>query len=198
MQKLLNIDTRDLGDRQLDYDVVDLGTDNFKGETVNLESSDLENIGIAGSRITALEQYVNELASYGTIRYDLQQLLSKAQQQQAKSNLGINDNQIQVNTTAYWNSKLGYIPEAGTIIIYSDYKQKDGKNVPGIKIGSGNGYVQDLAFIDNGVSEDLLNHISNTIVHVTQQERAKWNNKVNIDDRVSDVRNETVIFTRLF
>lgn len=55
MQKLLNVDTRDLGDRQLDYDVVDLGTDNFKGETVNLESSDLENIGIAGSRITALE-----------------------------------------------------------------------------------------------------------------------------------------------
>lgn len=102
-------------------------------------------------------------------------------------------------TTAYWNSQLGYIPAAGEIIVYTDYQtvEEDGqtKYVPGIKVGSGNGYVQDLAFLNEGDSEALLNHITNTDIHITPQERARWNNKLNVTD-ASEVVEETLIFNR--
>ena len=54
--------------------------------------------------------------------------------------------------TANWDNATGFIPLAGEIIIYDDYKQipyvveEDGElvtkmlNVPGIKVGTGNGY----------------------------------------------------------
>lgn len=105
---------------------------------------------------------------------------------------------IKYNTTHYWNCLVGYIPKAGEIIIYSDYKQVgSGDNVqyiPGIKIGSGNGYVQDLAFI-NGNDAELIQHISDNTIHITAAERAYWNNKLNVDD-TSEVVEENLIFNR--
>ena len=49
----------------------------------------------------------------------------------------------------------------------------DGRTVriPGIKIGSGNGYVQDLVFIGQDLADTLYAHIMNQTIHVTAQEK---------------------------
>jgi hypothetical protein len=103
------------------------------------------------------------------------------------------------NTTEYWNNAIGFKPSAGEIIIYSDYKkiEKDGQlvDVPGIKIGSGNAYIQDLAFLDEYDADILVKHVMNNNIHITQQERQKWNGKLNIDDS-TEVINEMLILNR--
>lgn len=105
------------------------------------------------------------------------------------------------DTTANWNAAIGFIPRNGEIIVYTDYKTKeiDGQivNVPGIKIGTGNAYVQDLVFIGTSESEiaDLLAHIEDTNAHITAAERTFWNNKLSIDDE-NEVVEETLQLTR--
>ena len=106
---------------------------------------------------------------------------------------------ILYGTTAYWDSQIGFAPDAGTIIVYTDHatKEVNGQivNIPGIKIGGGNGYVQDLAFIDDNVSASLIEHINNTNIHVSSADRATWDNKINVDDS-QEVVNEVLIFNR--
>lgn len=106
---------------------------------------------------------------------------------------------IKCETTEYWDNASGYIPKSGEIIIYSDYQTKevDGQiiNIPGIKIGSGNGYVQDLAFLNQDLADALYDHITNTIIHVTQAEKDRWNNKLNVTD-AEEVIDDTLIFNR--
>ena len=106
---------------------------------------------------------------------------------------------IKYNTSSYWNSMLGYIPGAGEIIIYSDYQtiSLNGAtvNVPGIKIGGGNAYIQDLAFIGQKEATDLINHISNSNIHTSAAEKAFWNKKLNVTD-AQEVVEETLIFNR--
>ena len=62
-------------------------------------------------------------------------------------------------TTEYWNSQYDFVPESGQIIIYSDYTSKEvnGQTIyfPGIKIGSGNSYVQDLTFVGQDKADDI-------------------------------------------
>lgn len=107
--------------------------------------------------------------------------------------------EIRYATTDYWNSCRGYIPNRGQIIIYSDYStyQEDGKtiNVPGIKIGSGNGYIQDLAFVGEDITKELMKHIQDPNVHVTPEEKRFWSNKLNVTDR-HEVVDEELIFNR--
>lgn len=107
---------------------------------------------------------------------------------------------IEQGTTEYWNNRTGYVPPAGTIVVYNDHQSKvvDGETVyiPGIKIGSGNAYVQDLAFVDDGVADALVSHINSTSVHIQSGEREFWNRKLNVDDNM-EVVNETLIFNRL-
>ena len=199
MQEILNINTNDLFDDQLDYETIDLGSSNFDTQSVNLDSSSLDPTALNPIRLSELEKAVDLLKSFGTVRYDANQNLTDKQKKQVKDNIGITDSgEILINTTEYWNSKLGYIPPAGTIIIYTDKSQIDGKAVPGIKIGSGNAYIQDLAFVNEEIENILLNHVDNSNVHVSLEDKSKWNNKVNIDDRITDVDGETIIFTRAF
>lgn len=73
-------------------------------------------------------------------------------------------------STATWNSKPKTLSKAGFIYIYSDYR--DGK--PAIKIGDGKAYLIDLPFTD----DEFINHINNDVIHITQEEREYWNNKV--------------------
>lgn len=102
---------------------------------------------------------------------------------------------IKTGTSEYWDSQ-SYIPPAGEIIVYTDKSSKevDGETVyiPGLKIGSGNAYVQDLAFVDERVSDMLSDHINDMIAHVTQAERNRWNNKLNVDDHTEVVEDELV------
>lgn len=113
--------------------------------------------------------------------------------------LGFRPGKITVKTTAEWNASIGYIPEKGELAVYSDYSSKvvDGMSVPipRIKIGSGNGYVQDLAFIGEDETELLLQHVNNTGIHVTPEQKDFWNNKLNVNDN-SEVVGESLILNR--
>ena len=102
-------------------------------------------------------------------------------------------------TTAEWNATSGFVPEAGEIIIYTDYQTVteggETRYIPGIKIGSGNAYVQDLAFMGERDSEILIAHIHDAIMHTTVAEKAFWDNKLNVTD-AREVVGETLIFNR--
>ena len=120
--------------------------------------------------------------------------------------------QLKRDTTANWNNAQGFIPLAGEVIVYEDYETKTytveeyGEtvtktvNIPNIKIGTGNAYVQDLAFVDEKTRQLILDHINNQEVHTTLAEKLFWNNKVNIDDAYAQIHeeleNETLIFNR--
>lgn len=102
---------------------------------------------------------------------------------------------VSENTTAGWNTMPDYIPKQGEICIYTDYEviEEDGQviNVPGIKIGDGNAYVVDLPFSSSSARQ-LEEHISNTVVHTTQEEKDFWSAKLNYD-----ITGENLIFNRL-
>ena len=116
------------------------------------------------------------------------------------------------DTTANWNNARGFIPLPGEIIIYDDYETKTytveeyGETVtktvaiPNIKIGTGNAYVQDLAFVDEKTRDILIQHINNQDIHTTLQEKLFWNNKINIDDSedilIGELTDETLILNR--
>ena len=116
------------------------------------------------------------------------------------------------DTTEHWNNARGFIPMAGEVIIYDDYQTKTWteqeygetvtktKNIPGIKIGTGNGYVQDLAFVDEDLRDLLMSHINDTEVHTTLAEKLFWNNKINVDDAYEavheELEDETLILNR--
>ena len=110
---------------------------------------------------------------------------------------------IKHDTTSNWNSATGFIPLSGEIIVYDDYKtitkevngENVTKNVPGIKVGDGLAYVQDLPFVDEDLREQLMAHINDSDIHVTSALKTFWNNKLNIDD-TNEVVNETLVFNR--
>jgi hypothetical protein len=95
-------------------------------------------------------------------------------------------------TTAYWNNQPSLISIKGGVYVYSDYKvDEQGNNIPGIKIGDGKGYLIDAPFID-GLMYD---HIYNTIIHVTQNDKDRWDEKVRC--YISPTDSETVVFTTI-
>lgn len=116
------------------------------------------------------------------------------------------------DTTAHWNNARGFVPMAGEVIIYDDYQIKTWQveeygeivtkteNIPGIKIGDGNAYVQDLPFVDEDLRDKLMTHINNSEIHTTLAEKLFWNNKVNVDDAYEQIHdeleNETLIINR--
>jgi hypothetical protein len=120
--------------------------------------------------------------------------------------IGITEARIKLkrDTTAHWNAAQGFIPLAGEVIIYTDYETKTytveeyGETVtktvdiPNIKIGTGNAYVQDLAFVDEKTRDILMAHIQNQDIHTTLQEKLFWNNKLNVDDAYEQVHDELV------
>ena len=112
--------------------------------------------------------------------------------------------QLKRDTTANWNNAKGFIPMAGEVIIYTDYDtvtyqvEEYGKTItktaqiPNIKIGTGNAYVQDLAFVDEKTRNILMEHINNYDLHTTLQEKIFWNNKINVDDAYEQTHGELI------
>lgn len=142
-----------------------------------------------------LEHVISDLKAYlDNKEYIVSEALNDFNDRLIDQSLG-----IQYDTTANWNAKIGYIPKAGAVIIYSDYKTitKNGEtvNIPGIKIGSGNGYVQDLAFLDEALVLQIATHIDDNLRHINPGEREFWNNKLNVDDR-AEVVEDSLIFNR--
>jgi hypothetical protein len=120
--------------------------------------------------------------------------------------------QLKRDTTQHWNEAIGFIPLPGEVIVYEDYETKTytveeyGETVtktvqiPNIKIGTGNAYVQDLAFVDEKTRDILMEHIHNNDIHVTLAEKLFWNNKINVDDAeeqiTGELDEETLILNR--
>ena len=100
-----------------------------------------------------------------------------------------------MDTTENWNNKPLFVPQKGLIIVYSDKEPiiRDGRvvNVAGIKIGDGNAYLIDLPFIGDEYASILDNHINDMSIHVTPEEKAFWDNKLNYE-----LNAETLILNR--
>lgn len=106
---------------------------------------------------------------------------------------------VRSGTTAYWQAH-DFIPQKNEIIIYTDYSSyvDDDDNtvyVPGMKVGSGNAYLSDLVFLNEGDTVELARHITNSDIHVTAADKAKWDGKLNVNDE-HEVVNEALIFIR--
>ena len=89
--------------------------------------------------------------------------------------------QLKRDTTANWTLVHGtFIPLEGEVIIYTDYRSETvngvTRNIPGMKIGTGNAYLGDLPFVT-----------------VTSEEILFWNSKLNMEDTITD---ETLVFNR--
>ena len=120
--------------------------------------------------------------------------------------------QIKHDTTENWNNARGFIPLPGEIIVYDDYEVKTYEveeygemvtktaYIPNIKVGTGNAYVQDLAFVDDSTKDILLEHVRDHDIHTTLQEKLFWNNKINVDDAqeqiTGELEEETLILNR--
>jgi hypothetical protein len=120
--------------------------------------------------------------------------------------------QLKRDTTEHWNQAVGFVPLPGELIIYEDYEsvsydvEENGVvttktvNIPNIKIGTGNAYVQDLAFVDEKMRDILISHINDYDVHVALGEKSFWNNKINVDDAKEQttgrLEGETLILNR--
>lgn len=91
------------------------------------------------------------------------------------------------DTTDGWNAQKDLQSEKGVIYIYSDYKWENGSNIAGIKVGDGNAYLYDMPFLDTLYDK----HINNLEIHITSEERKRWNNKV-----TSDIDGETLILSK--
>lgn len=85
---------------------------------------------------------------------------------------------IRINTTSAWNSDISYVPQKGQIIIYSDGSVKDGVSYPRFKVGDGNAFLIDLPFLSGELEAILNDHINNSSIHISAEERTKWNSHV--------------------
>ena len=84
-------------------------------------------------------------------------------------------NNVLVATTAEWNSNPSLIGKKGTVYVYTDKSvNSDGEPVPGFKVGDGLAYLIDAPFND----DIMMTHANNSSIHITDEERLFWNNKV--------------------
>lgn len=95
---------------------------------------------------------------------------------------------VSENTSAGWDEDRLYIPKAGEICMFSD----TGK----IKIGDGVVPVVDLPYIAqsdyDAVMDELHEHTQNHQIHVSPEDRERWNNKLNYE-----IVDGELIFNRL-
>lgn len=82
---------------------------------------------------------------------------------------------VYVNTTAWWDSHRDLIGKKNAVYVYTDHETSpDGEPVPGFKVGDGLGYLIDAPFND----DIMMDHIRNHSIHVTEDEKVFWGNKV--------------------
>ena len=89
---------------------------------------------------------------------------------------------IKIGTREQWRAQPSFVSEAGVLYIYSNYKTKEENDqiiyIPGIKIGDGVTYIEDLPFLNEDIEGRVYQHISNNVAHISSEERTFWNNKV--------------------
>lgn len=98
-----------------------------------------------------------------------------------------------LKTTQEWRRQTSLISQLNTIYVWTDYETigegQNIKNVPGIKFGDGKAYVVDLPFVTDYLKDILISHINNNLIHVTQEEKQFWNNKITCYLNARDSRN---------
>lgn len=92
------------------------------------------------------------------------------------------------DTTEHWNNQTSLISEKNTLYVYTDYMTDENLTIPGFKLGDGKAYLIDLPFTD----KVYYDHIRDQVIHITEEERILWNNKVSCE--LSDVNKENLIF----
>lgn len=132
------------------------------------------------------------------IRIDDNDIAVRKSWSSAKINsLIIGISRVEMHTTAEWNADKMYIPTKGTLCIYTDRRVIDNVKYLGMKIADGKSYVIDLPFLDDDITMEMIAytdaHIENNTVHISEEEREFWNNKLNCE--ISE--DENLIFTRL-
>ena len=86
-----------------------------------------------------------------------------------------NENKVFYDTMDNWNAQPDLVGKRGCIYIYSDWGESpDGRKVAGFKVGDGETLLADIIFTDQMYDD----HIHDTIMHVTQEDKNSWNNKV--------------------
>lgn len=100
---------------------------------------------------------------------------------------------VRFDTTANWNAQRSLIAAEGVVYVYTDYERIDQVDIPAIKVGDGTSYLIDMPFV-SGNKTALQNHIEDTNIHVTAEERLFWNNKVTCF--LSSGQEETLVFTK--
>ena len=93
---------------------------------------------------------------------------------------------VLVATTEQWNSERDLVGKENIVYVYSDaHTNSEGAPIPAYKVGDGASYLIDLPF-DDDIGQA---HISNTDIHITDEERIFWNNKVTAFINVEDIEN---------
>lgn len=100
------------------------------------------------------------------------------------------DGAILYDTEENWNAQPQLISAKGSIYVYSNHEIFQGKLIPGIKIGDGVTYLIDMAFLD----DPYANHIRDTIIHVSTEDREFWGDKVTCN--IDPMQINTLIFTK--
>lgn len=98
------------------------------------------------------------------------------------------------DTTEGWNRQIDLVSRLNTVYVYTDHQTVTDEEgnvscIPGVKIGDGKAYLIDLPFTDAAFEE----HMEDTSIHVTQEEKAFWNNKNR--GYVSEGSPETLVLT---
>lgn len=140
----------------------------------------------AGVIIKELERNYNELVNKPSIN-NVELVGNKT-----SADLGLNI--IHTDTTANWNAQRDFVSEYGHVYVYSDYQIINDVPVPGLKVGDGSSYLIDMPFTGAAESEQLVNHMNDETMHITDEERDFWNNKVTCF--ISNGDNENVVFTK--
>lgn len=96
----------------------------------------------------------------------------------------INSDYIKSASSDEWDAQSDLISQKNVFYVY-----RDDDNLTGIKIGDGRAYLIDLPWIDN----DVRQHIVNKDIHLTSDERAKWNTAITCAIDTNEKQN--LIFT---
>lgn len=84
---------------------------------------------------------------------------------------------IIIKTEEEWKDFDKEISVKGNVYVYTS-DDVNSNAPPKIKLGDGLAYICDLPLITDGVLNKLSNHTNDNKVHITDEERVFWNNKI--------------------
>ena len=119
-----------------------------------------------------LKKYLNERGLrevWDIINGQNSLIVSKIKDIQKRTTVG-----LYADSTSGWEENESKISEAGALYIYTDAETFNGKVIAKVKIGDGTSSLADLSFIDAPYSA----HIADKDIHLTAEERAKWNDEI--------------------